>query len=32
MNKSGLEEEKVIKNIRNLFKLKKENQAIKEKC
>ena len=32
MNKSGLEEEKVIKNIRNLFKLKKENQAIKERC
>ena len=32
MNRSGLEEEKVIKYIRNLFKLKKENQAIKEKC
>ena len=32
MNKSGLEEEKVIKNIRNIFKLKKENQAIKERC
>ena len=32
MNKSGLEEEKVIKNITNLFKLKKENQAIKERC